>query len=89
MTIHVTLPALLRDAIRASHVAIDATTLADAIDQLRAHPRLGPLIFDDAGALRPHVLIFHNEQATRWLDKLDIPLRAGDRLAVVQATSGG
>lgn len=89
MRIDVTLPALLRDATGDPHVAIDAATLRDALDQLRAHPRLGPLIFDDRGALRPHVLIFHNEQATRWLATLDVSLAHGDRLAVVQATSGG
>ena len=89
MRVDVTLPALLRDVTGDPHVALDAPTLRDAIDQLRAHPRLGPLIFDDAGALRPHVLLFHNEQATRWLETLDVPLAPGDRLAVVQATSGG
>lgn len=89
MTIDVQLPALLGDTIGGRYLAIDATTLAEAVAQLRAHPRLGPLIFDDRGTLRPHVLIFHNEQATRWLDTLDVPMRDGDRLAVVQAISGG
>jgi molybdopterin converting factor small subunit len=89
MTIDVTIPRLLSDAIGEHVIAIDADTLAAAVDRLRAHAKLGPLIFDDAGRLRPHVLIFHNDQATRWLDSLDVPIRAGDTISVVQATSGG
>lgn len=89
MRCDVTLPRLLADAIGLRVIAVDADTLAGAVDQLRAHARLGPLIFDDAGRLRPHVLIFHNDQATRWLASLDVPLRAGDAICVLQATSGG
>jgi sulfur-carrier protein len=89
MTIDVHLPALLGNAIGTRLIAIEAATLADAVGRLRAHDRLGPLIFADDGTLRPHVLIFHNDQATRWLSTLDVPLGTGDTLHVVQATSGG
>ena len=39
--------------------------------------------------LRQHVLLFYNDESTRWLDTLDVPLRPGDRLEIVQAVSGG
>ena len=89
MQIDVTIPGMLATSIGQSHVKIDAETLAGAIRQLIAHRKLGPLIFDEAGQLRRHVLLFHNDTATRHLDTLDVPLREGDRLTVVQAVSGG
>jgi molybdopterin converting factor small subunit len=89
MTIDVKLPGLIAAALGASHLAIDAPTLAAAIERLRDHPKLGPLIFDQRGAVRPHVLIFHNDTATKHLPGLDVPLQTGDTLAVVQAVSGG
>ena len=84
-----TIPAMLAVSIGATSVAVDAETLADAMAALAAHPRLGPLIFDDSGVLRRHVLLFHNDTATRHFSSLDVPLAAGDTLVVVQAVSGG
>jgi molybdopterin synthase sulfur carrier subunit len=34
-------------------------------------------------------LIFYNEESIAWLERLDVPLRPGDRLHVLQAVSGG
>jgi sulfur-carrier protein len=70
-------------------VPLEAATLAQALDVVRAHPALGRHVFDEQGALRQHVLCFHNETSTRWLDSLDVPLRDGDVLVVMQAVSGG
>lgn len=89
MRIDVTIPGLLATSIGQQHIAIDATTVADAMKQLIAHRKLGPLIFDESGQLRRHVLVFFNDTATRHLDSLDVPLKEGDRLTVVQAVSGG
>lgn len=89
MTISVTVPSLLADSIGRRTVDIEADTLAAALAALARHPKLGPLIFDHALRIRPHVLVFHNETATKHLPDLNVPLRPGDRLAVVQAVSGG
>lgn len=70
-------------------VPLEADTLAHAFDQLRAHPSLGRHVFDETGAVRQHVLVFHNDASTRWLSSLDVPLRDGDVLVVMQAVSGG
>lgn len=68
---------------------LEAETLAHALDLLRAHPSLGRHVFDEAGGVRQHVLVFHNDTSTRWLPTLDVPLRDGDVLVIMQAVSGG
>lgn len=70
-------------------LSLDADTLAQALEAVRVHPALGRHVFDEQGALRQHVLFFHNDTSTRWLDSLDVPLREGDVLTVMQAVSGG
>ncbi len=94
--IEVGLPAVLRDCTGGlSHVTIAATTLAQALERLlRAYPLLRVHLYEEAemgrsAVLRPHVLLFYNEESTRWLKHLDVPLRPGDRLEVLQAVSGG
>lgn len=89
ISIAVSLPGLLRDAIGESSVNVVADDLAGAMSQLRRHAKLGPMIFDERGELRPHVLVFHNDIATRHLESLAVKLRPGDTIAVVQAVSGG
>ncbi|MDB5326803.1 MAG: MoaD/ThiS family protein [Phycisphaerales bacterium] len=89
MQIDVAIPAMLAVSIEARHVAIEAATLAEAMAKMAAHPKLGPLAFDPSGELRRHVLLFYNDTSTRHLKSLDLPLQAGDRLAIVQAVSGG
>jgi molybdopterin converting factor small subunit len=89
--VEVTIPTLLRDSVggRAS-VRVAGATLADALGDLRAtYPLLKVLIFDELGALRKHVLIFYNGDSIAWLEHLDVPLRPGDRIDVLQAVSGG
>ena len=89
MTIDVAIPGLIADSVGRRHVTIDAGTVADALLALARHPQVGPLVFDDAGRVRQHVLVFHNDTATRHMPTLDVPLKQGDRLAIVQAVSGG
>ena len=90
-SIEVSVPTILRDCIGGrTHVAIEGTTLAEALEHLRqAYPLLRVHLYDEAEHLRPHVLIFYNGESTRWLDRLDMPLRSGDRLEILQAVSGG
>ena len=89
MRVSVEVPAILGDAIGSRVVAIEAATAGEALTALRAHPRLGPLLFDESKKLRPHVLLFVNDTDVRHLPSLETPLKHADRLAVVQAVSGG
>jgi adenylyltransferase/sulfurtransferase len=91
MPIEVRVPALLRGCTKEqTRFSLDAATLADALERLvQEYPLLRRHIYDDAGQLRQHVLIFYNDDNIKWLERLDVPLRQGDRLSVVQAVSGG
>ncbi len=90
---HVTieLPTLLhRFADDQSTVAVEADSLRGALGQLTAkHPAMQVHLFDESGSLREHVLCFHNDTNTRWMDTPDVPVGDGDRLTIMQAVSGG
>jgi sulfur-carrier protein len=89
--IEVRVPGLLRDCTNnQARVPIEATTVEDAIQRLlESYPLLRVHLYDEKGAQRRHILLFYNDQNLRELARLDIPLRSGDRLSVVQAVSGG
>lgn len=89
--IEVNIPTILRDCTGGLNpVTIEAATLAEALQRLNdTYPLLRVHIYDEAGKVRTHVLIFYNDESTRWLESLDIPLKPGDRLEIVQAISGG
>ena len=91
MQIEVSLPALLSDCTQGrTSLPMEADTLEEAIHRLlEAYPLLRRHLFDEADRLRPHVLLFYNEDSIARMARLDIPLRAGDRLQIVQAVSGG
>ena len=90
---HVTLevPRLLRDCTAGeSRVGIDAEGLDSAREAIRSRwPLLATHVFTEAGELRPHVLILHNERLLPRSPRQDLRLAAGDRLTIVQAVSGG
>ena len=94
--IEVNVPTILRDCTGGRNpVTIRATTLAEALERLsQTYPLLRVHLYEDAAtersaALRPHVHIFYNGESTRWRERLDVPLRPGDRLEILQAVSGG
>jgi sulfur-carrier protein len=89
--IEVSLPTILRDCTGGhSTVTIEAATLTEALERLReTYPLLHRHLYDETEQLRPHVLIFYNNESTRWLERLDVPLKPGDRLEILQAVSGG
>ena len=91
MRVSVSIPGLLRDCTggRAT-VGVDGATIAEAIASLlRDHPLLRVHLFDEKSQLRKHVLVFYNDESTKRLPSLDVPLKEGDRLTIVQAVSGG
>ncbi|MCB1096007.1 MAG: MoaD/ThiS family protein [Verrucomicrobiales bacterium] len=89
--VDIALPSLLQShADGQSCIPVMASTLQGCFDALFAkHPLLQRHLFTESGQQRPHVLFFHNEDNTRWLDSLNIPVREGDTLTILQAVSGG
>ena len=91
MTIEVTVPGLLADCTGGRRrFPLEAATLAEALSRLLVdHPRLRPHLYDEAMGLRKHVLLFYNDDNVAAVADRDAPLKAGDRLLVLQAVSGG
>ena len=91
ISVPVTIPSLLHAHTDGkSEVMATGATLAEAIeDLLTAYPLLRTNLFEENGAQREHVLIFYNDQSTKWLDSLDVPLKEGDTITVLQSVSGG
>ena len=87
----VELPSVLDDVMRGERsIPVDAATLRDALAVVTAeHPQLEVHLFDEGGGFRQHVLCFHNQTNTRWLENLDVPLTTGDTIRILQAVSGG
>ena len=84
-------PRMLRDCVDGrSAVRLEAERLDSVAEAIRTRwPTLATHVFTESGDLRPHVLLLHNDRMTRWLPRLDARLADGDRLAIVQAVSGG
>ncbi len=91
MNIEGPVPGLLADSVGGRRAfGLEATTLAEALRRLiEEHPRLRPHLYDEGMRLRRHVLIFYNDDNVATLPDRDVPLKAGDRLLVLQAVSGG
>jgi molybdopterin converting factor small subunit len=76
---------------------VDCPTASVAGDSVRAvidtyfadHPAVRGYVLDDAGAVRRHVAIFHNDDLIVDRDALTDAVADGDRLQVFQALSGG
>ncbi len=69
---------------------IDAETLPAALAALTdRYPALKVHLYDETGAFREHVLCFHNQTNTRWMDSIDVPVSDGDTITILQAVSGG
>ena len=67
-----------------------AATLDGAIHRLfETYPLLRRHVCDEQDRIRRHVLLFHNEERVFQVVETGIPLRAGDRLQVLQNVSGG
>jgi molybdopterin converting factor small subunit len=89
--ITITVPGLLRDCIGgAASAPLEADTAAEAVAvMLDTFPRLKVHLYDEDGRMRDHVFLALNGSSVKRRADLDVPLRDGDRLAVVQAVSGG
>lgn len=91
MTIEVSVPSMLKSCTGGQSLfTLEAATLDEAVRKLtETYPLLRLHLYDEQGRQRPHVLLYYNEENIQWLDTLDIPLKKGDRLTVLQAVSGG
>jgi sulfur-carrier protein adenylyltransferase/sulfurtransferase len=88
--IRVLVPAPLRSFTRASEVAVEATTLREALAALeRAAPGIGGRILGEKGEIRRFVNVFVNAKDARGLGDLDAPLADGDVISIVPAIAGG
>lgn len=89
--ITISVPGLLRDCIGGvARAGLVADTAAGAVEaMLDTFPRLRVHLYDEDGVLREHVFLALNGVSVRRGADLDVPLRDGDRLDVVQAVSGG
>lgn len=89
--VEVILPNLLRHSAGGeTRLTIHGTTLREALDALFARfPTLKLHLYDEDGRLRTHVLVFYNGESIAWLETLEVPLREGDQLQVINAVSGG
>lgn len=84
-------PRILRESVggRAS-LELDADRLDVACEAIRREwPNLATHVFTEAGDIRPHVLLLHNDRLTRGDAEGELRLAEGDRLEIVQAVSGG
>ncbi|HEY7471462.1 MAG TPA: MoaD/ThiS family protein [Gemmatimonadota bacterium] len=84
-------PRMLRDCTEGRpSVAIEADRLGAVREAIRSRwPLLATHVFAESGALRPHVLLLHNDRLVLRGPPDDVRLDAGDRLTIVQAVSGG
>ncbi len=74
----------------AKDVALEATTLRDALDGLaERYPSLRERLRDEHGKLRPHLALFVNDEDARLLGWEDAALRDGDTVHLIPALSGG
>ena len=65
-------------------------TVREALDaHFGDHPPVRRYVLDDAGAVRKHVAVFHNDDAIIDRVMLGDPVVAGDRIHVFPALSGG
>ena len=87
----VELPRILLDCTDGrSPIEVDADRLETAFAAIRERwPVLAIHVFTEAGELRPHVLVLHNDRLVPRAPRPELPLAAGDRLTIVQAVSGG
>jgi molybdopterin converting factor small subunit len=91
LEIEVTVPSLLSDCTGGrTCFTMTGGTLDEVLrGMLTRYPLLRIHLYDEQERLRRHVLIFYNEESIAWLERLDLPLRPGDRVTVLQNVSGG
>jgi molybdopterin synthase sulfur carrier subunit len=91
MPVQVRIPTQLRTLSGgASEVAVEGTTVAEALKALDAAcPGFHDRLFDDTGKLRRFVNVFVADEDVRFLQGLDTPVTDGQTVSIVPAVAGG
>ena len=88
--VHVTFPAVLARHVDCPDAEVEGGTVRAALDAAFAlHPKVRGYVLDDAGSLRTHMAIFVDGAPLRDRVALSDGVRAGSRIDVLQALSGG
>lgn len=86
----VTFTAHLQRHVQCPRYELQATTLAEALEQIfEANPPARGYLLDDQGALRAHVAVFIDGQRARDRQRLGDALRPEAEVHVLQALTGG
>ena len=59
------------------------------VDLARIHPALSLHLFDEAGAVRRHVVCLHDSAVVRAADMRSCAIRADDEIIITNALAGG
>lgn len=87
MTVTLAIPTMLAQLTGSKRVAVDADTVGGALAALiKRHPELHVHVFDESGALRTHLRLFHNDDAA---SSMSDSVADGDTVTILQAVSGG
>jgi len=71
-------------------VSCVGTTVMETLRALAvAHPDLGIRLFDDAGAVHPHLAVFHRDELVVRGDYTTHKVMAGDRIEIIIGITGG
>ncbi|MCY1077716.1 ubiquitin-like small modifier protein 1 [Archangium lansingense] len=71
-------------------VRVAGATVGEVLKNLeKAHPGIGPRVFDEKGAVRRYVNVFLNDEDIRFLQELSTPVAEGDRITLIPAIAGG
>jgi molybdopterin converting factor small subunit len=87
----VRIPTTLRSYTRnQDEVTAAGVNVGEVLRELeKRFPGLGPRLFDEKGAVRRYVNIFHNEEDIRFLQELETPVSDADRITIIPAIAGG
>lgn len=65
-------------------------TVREALESVfQSHPDMRSYLLDDQGAVRQHVMIFHNNKPIADRQTLSDPVQPHSKLYIMQALSGG
>ena len=74
----------------AREVTAEGETVGQALAFLtQRYPAAESRLFQEDGALRPHVNLFVNDEDIRFLGGLDTPVGENDEILIIPAMAGG
>lgn len=91
MAISVEVPQIFRKHTNGARLlTVEGTTVREVLRRLDGEfPGLKQQLLAEEGELHPFVNVYLNEEDIRYIQKLETPLRDGDRLSILPAVAGG